>query len=76
MLSQLDVNLSRDRNLNYNLSDANSMQVLDNQKKSHASRPVTKFSSQNKKEVEARKKEYDNYINTFNSSSTRNDNYR
>ena len=75
MLSQLDSNFSRDRNLNINLSDAKSMQVLDNQGKD-AKRNVTKFSSsQNKKEEAARKKEYDNYINTFTSGSgNRNDN--
>ena len=78
MLSQLDSNFSRDRNLNINLSDAKSMQVLDNQGKD-AKRNVTKFSSsQNKKEEAARKKEYDNYINTFTSGSgNRNDiNYK
>ena len=74
MLSQLDSNFSRDRNLNINLSDAKSMQVLDNQGKD-AKRNVTKYSSsQNKKEEAARKKEYDNYINTFTGSGNRNDN--
>ena len=67
------------RNLNIKLSDASSMQILDNQKKNNVNsrRPVAKFSStQSKKETETRKKEYDNYINTFTSSSAKNDNYR
>ena len=82
MLSQLDTNLTRDRNLNFKLSDANSMQILDNQAKSKdASRTVAKFSSSsssssnNKKEEAARRKEYDNYINTF-TGSNKNDNYK
>ena len=82
MLSQLDTNLTRDRNLNFKLSDANSMQILDNQAKSKdASRAVAKFSSSsssssnNKKEEAARRKEYDNYINTF-TGSNKNDNYK
>ena len=76
MLSQLETNFSRDRNLNINLSDAKSMQVLDNQGKD-AKRNVTKlYSSQNKKEEAARKKEYYNYINTFTSGSKKNDNYK
>ena len=84
MLSQLETNLTRDRNLNFNLSDANSMQILDNQAKSKdATRTVAKFSSsssssgQNKKEEAARRKEYDNYINTFTNGSNKNhDNYK
>ena len=76
MLSQLETNFSRDRNLNINLSDAKSMQVLDNQGKD-AKRNVTKlYSSQNKKEEAARKREYYNYINTFTSGSKKNDNYK
>ena len=78
MLSQLDTTLSRDRNLNFNISDASSMQILDNQGRQDAKRPVTKFSSsQKKKEEVARKKEYDNYHHTFtNGSHKRTDNYK
>ena len=79
MFSRRDETLSRDRNLNFNLSHANSMQILDNQKKKETSKnvPAVKFSSRcssfQNKEKEARKKEYDNYINTFTSGSNKND---
>ena len=77
MLSQLDTTLSRDRNLNFNISDATSMQILDNQKKKEASENVSaraaKFSSRSSplqdKKKETRTKEYDNYISTFSGSN-------
>ena len=79
MFSRTDETLSRDSNLNFSLSDANSMQILDNQKKKETSQnvPSVKFSSRpsslQNTEKEARKKEYDNYINTFTSGQNKND---
>ena len=79
MFRQIDETISRDRNLNFSLSDANSMQILDNHKKKETSGNVrvVKFSSHSSslqtKEKETRKKEYDNYINTFTSSSNKNE---
>ena len=76
MFSQTDASLSRDRNLNFNLSETDYVQRLDNQKKKETAGNVraVKFSSLSSsvqtKEKEARSKEYDNYINTFTSSST------
>lgn len=78
MFSQTDASLSRDRNLNFNLSETNYVQRLDNQKKKETAGNVraVKFSSLSSavqtKEKEARSKEYDNYINTFTSSSNKN----
>ena len=72
MLSNLENNLkSRDRNLNFNLSDATSMQVLDNQAKENAPRNKQPTSSQQNPEVRS-KREYDNYFNTFNNGSNKN----
>ena len=73
MYSQSDATISRDRNLNFDLSETNYVQRLDNQKKKETAGNVraVKFSSQTK-EKEARSKEYDNYINTFTSSSNKN----
>lgn len=77
MFSRTDETLSRDSNLNFSLSDANSMQILDNQKKKEKNVPAVKFSSRpsslQNTEKEARKKEYDNYINTFTSGQNKND---
>ena len=74
MFSQTDASLSRDRNLNFNLSETNYVQRLDNQKKKEPAGNVraVKFSSLSSAEKEARSKEYDNYINTFTSSSNKN----
>ena len=70
MLSNLENNLkSRDRNLNFNLSDATSMQVLDNQGRENA--PKYPTSSQPNPEVRS-KREYDNYFNTFSNGSNKN----
>ena len=80
MFSRIDATISRDRNLNFSLSDANSMQILDNQKRKETSKNVTlvKFDSRSpsfqKQEKEARKVEYDNYINTFPTGSNENEN--
>ena len=72
MLSNLENNLkSRDRNLNFNLSDATSMQVLDNQGKENAPRNKYPTSSQQNPEVRS-KREYDNYFNTFSNGSNKN----
>ena len=75
MFSQSDVSLSRDRNLNFKLSEQNYEprldSTLDNQKKKEtASRGVKFSSSVQTKEKEVRSREYDNYINTFTSSSS------
>ena len=83
MLSNLDTNLkTRDRNLNFNLSDANSsMQVLDNQGKENVA--VAKFSSTSSQQQQQQqqqqprsegraRREYDNYHNTFTNGSNRN----
>ena len=75
MFSQSDVSLSRDRNLNFKLSEQNYEPrldcTLDNQKKKEtASRGVKFSSSVQTKEKEVRSREYDNYINTFTSSSS------
>ena len=77
MFSRADATISRDRNLNFDLSDANSMQILDNQKKKETSENVSaraaKFSSRRSplqdKKKETRTKEYDNYISTFSGSN-------
>ena len=77
MFSRADATISRDRNLNFDLSDANSMQILDNQKNKEASENVSaraaKFSSRSSplqdKKKERRTKEYDNYISTFSGSN-------
>ena len=79
MFSQSDVSLSRDRNLNFKLSEQNYEprldSTLDNQKKKEtASRGVKFSSSVQTKEKEVRSREYDNYINTFTSSSSRSSN--
>ena len=79
MFSQSDVSLSRDRNLNFKLSEPNYEPrldcTLDNQKKKEtASRGVKFSSSVQTKEKEVRSREYDNYINTFTSSSSRSSN--
>ena len=78
MFSQSDATLSRDRNLNFNLSETKYEQRLDNQKKKETVGNVrgVKFSSLSSsssvqtREKEARSREYDNYINTFTSSSS------
>ena len=74
MFSQSDATLSRDRNLNFNLSGTRDVPrlELDNQKKKEKAGNVrgVKFSVQTK-EKEARSREYDNYINTFTTSSSR-----
>ena len=77
MFSRADATISRDRNLNFDLSDANSMQILDNQKNKEASENVSaraaEFSSRRSplqdKKKETRTKEYDNYISTFSGSN-------
>ena len=79
MFSQSAATLSRDRNLNFNLSETKYVQRLDNQKKKETVGNVrgVKFSSLSSssssvqaREKEARSREYDNYINTFTSSSS------
>ena len=75
MFSQSDATLSRDRNLNFNLSEPKYVPrlELDNQKKKETAGNVrgVKFSSSvQSKEKETRSREYDNYINTFTSSSS------
>ena len=74
MLSNLENNLkSRDRNLNFNLSDATSMQVLDNQGKENAPAPRNKLPTSSQQNPETRsKREYDNYFNTFHNGSNKN----
>lgn len=77
MFSRADATISRDRNLNFDLSDANSMQILDNQKRKETSENVSaraaEFSSRRSplqdKKKETRTKEYDNYISTFSGSN-------
>ena len=79
MYSRIDATISRDRNLNFSLSDANSMQILDNQKRKETSKNVTVVqfhspsSSFQKQEEEGCKVEYNNYINTFPTGSNENE---
>ena len=72
MFNQSDATLSRDRNLNFNLSETNYVQRLDNQKKKETAGNVRagKFSSQTTEKEGRRSKEYENYIKTFTSSSS------
>ena len=72
MFSQSDATISRDRNLNFNLSETNYVQRLDNQKKKETAGNVRagKFSSQTTEKEARRSKEYENYIKTFTSSSS------
>ena len=72
MFNQSDATLSRDRNLNFNLSETNYVQRLDNQKKKETAGNVRagKFSSQTTEKEARRSKEYENYIKTFTSSSS------